>query len=132
MGTPERGCQCSITAGGTNVGYATGGTLSCEKGEIDITTLDSNRWKEILGGIKSATLDLPCLYVGDDTGQTALYNAWNDDTTVEVEVFTTSGFGFSFTARVMSVGMEIELEGAVGFPVNLASTGTITRSSSLS
>jgi TP901-1 family phage major tail protein len=132
MGSPERGCQCGIKVGGVTVGYAKGGTLSGEKGEIDITSLDSNCWKEIMGGIKSASLSLPALFVGDDSGQTALYTAWDDDTSVSVTLFTALGYGFSFSAKVMNFEFVAELEDAVQFSITVNSTGAITKTTGLS
>ena len=129
---PEKGCQVKIKVGDVNVGYAKGGTLSCEKGEIDITTLDSSCNKEILGGIRSATLDIPCLFVATDVAQIAITSAWEDDATVAVEIYTATNNGYSFNAKVMSIGMEISLEDAVGLPISMSSTGAITKGTDIS
>lgn len=50
------GTKLKILVGGTSISNLTNATLNINRAEIDVTTKDSSQWKEILPGLKDATI----------------------------------------------------------------------------
>lgn len=94
--------------------------------DIDITSFDSNGWKEFLAGLKEWSGSFEGNFVPTDTnGQQALINAWLNGQSVSLELRIDATKKFSGSAFVKpSVEMPVDDKGS--FSCDFQGTGQLT------
>lgn len=95
---------------------------------IDVTTFDSNGWKEFLAGLKEWSGSAEGNFKLEDTqGQKALFDAWINGTVLAAE-FRLGAATPKFTGSVLVTGVSVEdaVDGEVTISFDLQGTGSLT------
>lgn len=119
----------TATTGGptwTLVGGQKGATLNLSNDGIDITTKDSNGWKEELPGYNSWSIDFEGLALADDTGLSALETAFLNRNTVKIKLEMPSGDYYSGDARIEKLSWDGPHDDPLSIKGTLAGTGALT------
>lgn len=122
----KRGYNCVLTAGEETVGKAQTVELEMTADEVDVTTRDSNGWREWLQGLKAASATVDQLWVPTNGGLLALLNAYMDGSVLEVSFEDEDGIGWSGCAIITGIRRPEPLDGAVGLNVTIRLTGPMT------
>lgn len=102
-------------------------TLSLEKGEADVTTRANGGWRALAGTLKDGSIEFEMVWDTQDTGFTAIKDAWFNDTPIEFAVMdgdiTASGSqGLRATMEVFNFSRNEPLEEAVTVSVTIKPT----------
>ncbi len=101
-------------------------SLDTGNDEIDVTTFDSQGWREIIQGIKEWSGSFEGNFKPDDTeGQVALIMAWVSGDKVKLELQVTSTVKFSGEALV-TPSIESPVDDKVSFNCSFSGTGPLT------
>lgn len=100
--------------------------LSANGEVIDISTRDSDGWKEHIPGLKEWELSMDELWVATDTALQALRSAFLNSTLLYVKIVDAGGYGFSGSGYLTSMKRGEPLTGAVSFPCTLKGTGALS------
>lgn len=111
------------------VGGQSGATLNRETNVIEVTSKESG-WAENLTGVKSWSIDCEGYVVVDDTAYTALEDAWEDGTEIDVEIVVPSGSTYSGKAIIASFPLEAPQDDAMTFSLSLTGTGALSKAAS--
>ncbi len=112
------------------VGGQSGATLNRETNVIEVTSKESG-WAENLTGVKSWSIDCEGYVVVDDTAYTALEEAWEDGTEIDVEIVVPSGSTYSGKAIIASFPLEAPQDDAMTFSLSLTGTGALSKAASV-
>ncbi|MBC7340952.1 MAG: hypothetical protein H5U02_00600 [Clostridia bacterium] len=94
--------------------------------DIDVTSFDSQGWKEFLAGLKEWSGSIEGNYVpGDTGGQKAIIAAWLNGQTVNFEFRVSDTVKFAGSALVKP-SIETPVDDKVGFSVDIQGTGPLT------
>lgn len=94
--------------------------------DIDITSFDSNGWKEYLAGLKEWSGSFEGNFKPDDTqGQAALINAWLSGDKVSLELQVNSTVKFAGDALIKP-SIETPVDDKAGFSCDFQGTGELT------
>ena len=94
--------------------------------DIDITSFDSNGWKEYLAGLKEWSGSIEGnLVTGDTNGQKAILNAWLSGETLEFTFEVSSGVSFQGEAFVKP-SIEVPVDDKASFSCDITGTGALT------
>lgn len=120
--TPKSGTQV-VVGKLTSVGE-----IAPDSEEIDVTTLDSEGYREYIQGFRdSGEVELSGFHEKDDAGQKALRAAYASGDAGTFEVSFPDATSAEFTAFVKSYSLgAAEVDGAVGFGATLRITGEVT------
>lgn len=101
-------------------------SIDCEADDIDVTSFDSNGWKEFIAGLKEWSGSFEGnLNPNDTNGQVALINAWLNGTTVNLELRIDATKKLSGSALVKpSIEMPVDDKGSISF--DFQGTGQLT------
>ena len=103
------------------------GEIAPDSEEIDVTTLDSDGYREYIQGFRdSGELELTGFHQKDDAGQSALREAYASGAPGTAQVCFPDGTSASFSAFVKGYSLgAAEVDGAVGFGAMLRITGGV-------
>lgn len=113
----------------TTVGKLTSvGKIAPDSKEIDVTTLDSQGYREYMQGFRdSGEVEISGFHTKSDEGQQALRAAYESGKPGTAKVTFSDGTTASFTAFVKSYALgAAEVDGAVGFGATLRISGGVT------
>lgn len=116
----------SVYIGAKKVSEISSWSLDLGADDIDITSFDSNGWKEYLAGLKEWSGSFEGNFVPTDTtGQVALINAWANGNSVSLELRIDATRKFSGNALVKpSIEMPVDDKG--GFSCDFQGTRQLT------
>lgn len=124
-----RGSGASFTVNSNAVAELTSVTNSITGDSLDITTFDSNNFREFIQGLVSGQVSISGYYDPTDTnGQVVILGAIlaaNNITSPEFLVDGTNGIGAT-SGVVTSVDIGAEVAGLVSFSANIQLSGTIS------
>jgi len=94
--------------------------------DIDITSFDSNGWKEFLAGLKEWSGSIEGNLKTDDTnGQKAILQAWLAGTPLTFTFEVSSGVTFQGSALVKP-SIEVPVDDKASFSCDIQGTGALT------
>jgi len=94
--------------------------------DIDVTSFDSNCWKEYLAGLKEWSGSIEGnLKVDDTNGQKAILDAWLAGTALEFTFEVSSGVTFVGDALVKP-SVEVPVDDKASFSCDITGTGELT------
>ena len=94
--------------------------------DIDITSFDSNGWKEYLAGLKEWSGSIEGnLKTGDTSGQKAILNAWLNGEKLTFTFEVSSGVTFQGSAFVKP-SIEVPVDDKATFSCDITGTGALT------
>ena len=102
-------------------------TLNRAGETIDVTTKDSNGWKESEPGLKEWSIDCDGLFVESDTAYEALETAFINGDKVSVELGMPSGLKYSGQAIITDFPLEAPYDDNVSYSVAFAGDGELTK-----
>ncbi len=116
----------SVLIGAATVAEISNWSLDLGADDIDITSFDSDGWKEYLAGLKEWSGSLEGNYKSDDTnGQKAIITAWVNGTPVSF-VFTVAP-GVTFTGDAfVKPNIEVPVDDKASFSCDFQGTGVLT------
>lgn len=120
------GKEGSVYIGANKVAEINTWSLDLGADDIEITSFDSNGWKEYLAGLKEWSGSFEGNFKPTDTnGQVALINAWVAGNSVSLELRIDATKKFSGSAFVKpSIEMPVDDKG--GFSCDFQGTGELT------
>lgn len=124
--TKVKGVDVLIKIGTNTVGGQRGATLNMAADTVDVTTKDSNGWKESELGFKEWGIEFDGLWVVDDAALTALQTAFMNDTPVSASVAMPNGDTYSGTALLTEFPIEAPYDDNVTYSGTLTGTGALT------
>jgi predicted secreted protein len=127
MSSAISGKLAIVKVGANRVAEIKGWSLNCGVGEIDVTTLDSSGWKELLMGIKEWSASTPegPFIPSDTNGQKALMDAYFAGTTVAIGFWVNGTINFSGSAFVKPA-LSSEVGGVAQAGFEFSGTGALT------
>ncbi len=94
--------------------------------DVEITSFDSNGWKEYLAGLKEWSGSIEGNFVADDTnGQKAILNAWLNGTKLSFVFEVSSSVTFTGDAFVKP-SIEVPVDDKASFSCDIQGTGALT------
>jgi predicted secreted protein len=106
-------------------------SLDCGADDIDVTSFDSDGWKEFLAGLKewSGSFEGNFAY-NDDTktgnkGQKVLFQAWLNSETVEISLNVNSSITLEGNA-LFKPSIEVPVDDKASFSCDIQGTGPLT------
>lgn len=105
-------------------------TINCDADNIDVTSFDSNGWKEFLAGLKEWSGSFEGNFKPDDTnGQRALITAWQNGSTVSLELRIDTTKKITGSAYVkFSIEMPVDDKASISFDFQGTGQPTLTLS----
>lgn len=110
------------------IGEARDATLNISQNEIEATSFDSAGWSEYIPGLKEWTVDIEALYVVNNIGQEALYDALVDGDIIQVRLLPKTGTGntgYEGDAFITSWEINPTPDDAIAVSVSLRGTGLL-------
>ena len=103
-------------------------SLDMSADDIDITSFDSNGWRERIQGIKEWSGSFEGNFKPDDTdGQAALINAWLNGQKVKLDLQVNASVKFSGDALI-TPSIETPVDDKASFSCDFSGTGPLTPS----
>ena len=94
--------------------------------DIEITSFDSEGWKEYLAGLKEWSGSIEGNFdSGDTTGQKAILNAWLSGEKLEFTFEVSTGLAFEGDALVKP-SIEVPVDDKASFSCDIQGTGALT------
>lgn len=121
-----KGVDVLIKIGTTTIGGQRGATLNIAADLTDVTTKDSNGWKENEAGFKEWSLEFDGLWVVDDAGLEAIRNAILNGTTVDAVMAMPGGDTYGGSALVTEFPIEAPYDDNVTYSSSMTGTGALT------
>ncbi len=125
MSLPGKNARVKI--GANTVQGLNDASFSANGETLDVTTFESNGWKEKIQGLKEFNLSVSGFYEPTDAnGQVVLRDAWLNGTEPTVDYLVDGTVGFRGTYLVTSMEMGASASGEVSVSFELESTGALT------
>jgi len=100
-------------------------SMDLEADDIDVTSFDSNGWKEYIAGSRGWSGSFEGNFVPDDTeGQGALILAWVNSQNVELQLDVNEDISFSGSAMI-TLSMEAAVDDKVSFSCDFQGSGVL-------
>ncbi len=116
----------SVNVGANKVAEISNWSLDLGSDDIDITSFDSNGWKEFLAGLKEWSGSLEGNFKHDDTnGQKAILAAWVAGTALTFNLKVSDTVTFSGSAFVKP-SIETPVDDKASFSCDFQGTGALT------
>jgi len=126
MGTPVTGVGGAVKLGSNKVADIGNWSLDLGADHIDVTSFDSNGWKEFLAGLKEWSGSFEGNYVYDDTnGQKAIIAAWLAGQSLELALEVMPGVTFVGSA-FFTLSIETPVDDKAAFSCDFQGTGALT------
>jgi len=129
MATPVNGTSVVLYIDGVAVGMGTDVSIRMGTSEIDVSSKDSARWKEILPGQRDWGIDHTAIVAFDSTlGMKEIYAKEGTKVNVRVKVKTTPTTTdyWHGSAYLTSIEMAAPMEDKLTFTCALTGTGVLT------
>jgi predicted secreted protein len=116
----------AVKLGANKVAEIGNWTLDLGADNIDVTSFDSNGWKEFLAGLKEWSGSFEGNYKNDDTnGQKAIIGAWLASQSLEITLEVTAGVTFKGDA-FFTLSLETPVDDKASFSCDFQGTGALT------
>jgi len=116
----------AVKLGANKIAEISNWSLDLGADDIEITSFDSNGWKEYLAGLKEWSGSIEGNLKTDDTnGQKAILNAWINGETLEFTFEVSSGVSFQGEAFVKP-SIEVPVDDKASFSCDIQGTGALT------
>ena len=116
----------AVKIGGNSVAEISNWSLDLGADDIDITSFDSEGWKEYLAGLKEWSGSIEGNFVADDTnGQKAILNAWLAGEKLEFTFEVSTGVTFEGEAFVKP-SIEVPVDDKASFSCDITGTGALS------
>jgi predicted secreted protein len=116
----------AVKLGANKIAEISNWSLDLGADDIEITSFDSNGWKEYLAGLKEWSGSIEGNLKTDDTnGQKAILNAWINGETLEFTFEVSSGVSFQGEAFVKP-SIEMPVDDKASFSCDITGTGALT------
>ena len=100
-------------------------SMDLEADDIDVTSFDSNGWKEYIAGSRGWSGSFEGNFVPDDTtGQGALILAWVNSQNVELQLDVNEDISYSGSAMI-TMSMEAAVDDKVSFSCDFQGSGEL-------
>lgn len=110
----------------TKVAEIASWSLDTDAEDIDVTSFDSNGWRERIQGIKEWSGSAEGNFMPNDTnGQAALINAWLNGEKIKVELQVNQNIKFTGEVYV-TLSIETPVDDKASFSVDFLGTGPLT------
>lgn len=127
MGKKIAGVDVLVYIEGEVVGGQSGASLNRETNIMEVTSKDANGWAENLAGVKSWSIDCEGYVVVDSPSYTAMEDAWEEGTEIEVEIRVPNGKTYKGSALIADFPLEAPQDDAFTFSLSLTGTGALER-----
>jgi predicted secreted protein len=126
------GLTMTLTAEGDVLAGAKNISITFTQSEIDVTSADSSRKGEYLGGRRDVVIDVDALYIYNDVAKKVLQNHLLQASPATVTCIITMPDGASYTGEgiVTSLSYSGPYEDALGMAASIKITDGITESTS--
>jgi predicted secreted protein len=116
----------AVKLGANKVAEISNWSLDLGADDIDITSFDSNGWKEYLAGLKEWSGSIEGNFdSGETNGQKAILNAWLSGEKLEFTFEVSSGVIFKGEALVKP-SIEVPVDDKASFSCDIQGTGALT------
>lgn len=116
----------AVKLGANKVAELANWSLDLGADDIDVTSFDSNGWKEYLAGLKEWSGSIEGNLKMDDTnGQKAILNAWLTGTALDFSFEVSAGVTFQGSALVKP-SIEVPIGDKASFSCDIQGTGPLT------
>ena len=116
----------SVKVNGKNVAEISNWTMDLDADDIEVTSFDSDGWKEYIAGARGWAGSFEGNFAPDDTeGQGALISAWVNSENVELQLDVNEDISFSGSAMI-TLSMEAAVDDKVSFSCDFQGTGELT------
>lgn len=118
-----------ITYGGSRIADMRNIEITVDKNTEDVTTFDSQGWREFLATLREWNVSFDGLFNGKDAAQKAiLLDILGDDNDTGVEIVVTLASGITLTGDVIVTNstIPVAVEGAIEVSYDAQGTGALT------
>ena len=116
----------AVKLGTNKIAEISNWSLDLGADDIDITSFDSNGWKEYLAGLKEWSGSIEGnLKTNDTNGQKAIFSAWLAGTPLTFTFEVSSGVTFQGSAFVKP-SIEVPVDDKATFSCDIQGTGALT------
>ena len=116
----------AVKLGDNKIAEISNWSLDLGADDVEITSFDSNGWKEYLAGLKEWSGSIEGNLKTDDTnGQKAILNAWINGETLEFTFEVSTGVTFEGEALVKP-SIEVPVDDKASFSCDIQGTGALT------
>jgi len=116
----------AVKLGANKIAELSNWSLDLGADDIDVTSFDSQGWKEYLAGLKEWSGSIEGnLKTGDTNGQKAILQAWLAGTTLTFTFEVSSGVTFQGSAFVKP-SIEVPVDDKATFSCDITGTGALT------
>lgn len=116
----------AVKLGANKIAEISNWSLDLGADDVEITSFDSNGWKEYLAGLKEWSGSIEGNLKTDDTsGQKAILNAWINGETLEFTFEVSTGVTFEGEALVKP-SIEVPVDDKASFSCDITGTGALT------
>ena len=116
----------SLNIGANKVAEISNWSLDLGADDIDVTSFDSEGWKEYLAGLREWSGSIEGNFDSTDTtGQKAILNAWLNGTKLSFTFEVSSGVSFQGEAFVKP-SIEVPVDDKASFSCDITGTGALT------
>jgi predicted secreted protein len=122
------GHDMTLSVEGDVLAYARSVTINFAQDTIDVTTADSNWWKEYLASLRGWTIDAEALYLKTDEARSFLEYHWSARSPATLTVIVTLPGGTTYTGEAIltAMGYAGPYADALTTSVSLQGTGALT------
>ena len=116
----------AVKIGTNKIAEISNWSLDLGADDIDITSFDSNGWKEYLAGLKEWSGSIEGNFKSTDAnGQKAILTAWLNGTALAFTFVVSSGVTFQGSAYVKP-SIEVPVDDKASFSCDITGTGALT------
>jgi predicted secreted protein len=116
----------AVKLGANKIAEISNWSLDLGADDVEITSFDSEGWKEYLAGLKEWSGSIEGNLKTDDTnGQKAILNAWINGETLEFTFEVSTGVTFEGEALVKP-SIEVPVDDKASFSCDIQGTGALT------
>jgi len=120
------GCGGAVKINSTEIAEISNWSLDLGADDIDVTSFDSNCWKEYLAGLKEWSGSIEGNFVSTDAdGQKAILEAWLNGTKLSFTFEVASGVTFAGEAYVKP-SIEVPVDDKASFSCDIQGTGPLS------
>ena len=116
----------AVKLGANKIAEISNWSLDLGADDVEITSFDSEGWKEYLAGLKEWSGSIEGNFdSGDTNGQKAILNAWLNGQELEITFQVSSGVIFKGDALVKP-SIEVPVDDKASFSCDITGTGALT------
>ena len=115
----------AVKVNGQKVAEISNWSMELDADDIDVTSFDSDGWKEYIAGSRGWSGSFEGNFVPDDTeGQGALIMAWVNSENVELQLDVDENISFSGSAMI-TLSMDAAVDDKVSFSCDFQGSGVL-------